>query len=277
MKKHTKSVLKITISAVLMTGVFGAQATELNQKEQKALDQYNTMQALPFEERKAFRQNLFSGMSEDERDAFKLAVDKGLNASRKTNTAKSSFVRVPGTSITYDNGMAAGPTGQSSFMQGNLFNSGVNGLSGSVIEPVETSGSVTQVVFDMAQVDNGAAFFSIFSAISGTQANVVTSVNIPGLVTGLNTHTFTSPVAYSNGPFLAGIWQFGSEAVNVSTGTVNGQGFHGIEINDVAGTGLNTALTLNGSPVNAILRVSGDVLQGSVPVELIDFSIETND
>ena len=45
-------------------------------------------------------------------------------------------------------------------------------------------------------------------------------------------------------------------------------------LNDGAvGTGLTT-VTTGGMGVNAIFRVSGDVLQENVPVELIDFTID---
>ena len=274
--KGLPTLKKLATAALLMSAMTGLNASELSKSEQAALDQYKTLQSLPQAERKAYRQQLFAGMSEQEKDAFKMAVDKGLGLETDLRTqlsAKSAVVRAPGTSITYDNGTGLGVVvGTNSNMQGNRFDSGLNAAS-TFIEAVETSGSITQLSFDAAVVNGGAVFISVMDNIVGTTANLVTSVSVPATA-GLNTFTPGTPIAYTGGPFLAGVWQFGGEGINVSTASVGSQGFHGIEINDVAATAYNSNLTVSAAPVNAMMRVSGNVLQETVPIELIDFTIE---
>lgn len=99
----------------------------------------------------------------------------------------------------------------------------------------------------------------------------VTDMGI-GVMTGLNTVSVMSPTTannYMNGAFLAGIFQFmpASTGVDVDSGTLGGQGFHAVSINDAATGTMLTAIASR----NAIFRVSGNV---STPVELINFKIE---
>ncbi len=134
--------------------------------------------------------------------------------------------------IIYHSGML-GSCCQNSFMIGNRFNSAL-GPSGMTIYPIERSGSFTMATFDMISVAGGAVFLSVFDQLNGTTANPVTSVNINAL-TGLNVATLTIP--YAGHTFLAGIWQFNTDVPAVATGTVGGQGYHGISINAIVGTG----------------------------------------
>lgn len=234
------------------------------------------------EQRRAYWDTNVNNLERSERLAYQRAYKSLIPnlprlprdpSSTATTSAGQSAVRVPGTNITYDDGVSTGvsvPT--TSVSVGNMFNSGFDGTA---IEPVETSGSITMVTVNMLGVGGGAAFFSVFSNIMGTAASLVSSMTIP-VTTGLNTVTLTAALNYTNGPFLAGMWNFtaASDSVAVGSGSVNGQGFHGISINDITGTGFNSALTSAGMGVNALVRVSGDVLQDTVPVELMDFTIE---
>jgi hypothetical protein len=273
MLKKNKLYITLSVGTLVMLSMQNANA-QLSGEQQAALDKYNTMHSLPISERRSFRQQLFANMTEAERDEFKRNVDIALSQSN-TSTVKSSSNskanRIPGTSITYDDGVGTGAfVGLSSNMFGNRFDTG-NAFD------VETSGSITQITFDMvpgAGTDN--VFYSVFSNIVGTAANVVTSVSIPSNP-GLNVFTPATAVNYSNGPFLAGIWQIAGDTLQPSLGSVGGQGFHGVGINDIAGTGYNPTITSGSNPVNAIFRVTGDIVSSNVPVELIDFSIKKSD
>jgi len=140
-------------------------------------------------------------------------------------------------------------------------------------------GSVTMITFNMANTFSNAAFFSIYSNIMGTTAVQVTSIMRTGLVAGLNTLSVMSPTTannYMNGSFLAGIYQGVTDTatgtlLGVDTGTVNGQGFHAISLNDGDSGSMLTTVTNGGGGLNAVFRVSGNV---STPVELINFTIE---
>ena len=283
-----KNKLMLCIAGLLACfGSATAQETFDPALLQKVESDHLAMMEMTNEERRAYWQVNVNDLERSDRLTYQRAYKSLVpslprlpnNAGPATRAASAtesiSTVRVPGTNITYDNGIPTGVTFPTpSVSVGNLFNTGAN-AAGTGIENVETSGSITMVTVNMLAVGGGAAFFSVFSNIMGTSANLVSSMTIP-VTTGLNTVTLTAALNYANGPFLAGMWNFtaASDSAAVSTGTVNGQGFHGISINDIAGTGLNTGITSAGMGLNGILRVSGDVLQDTVPVELIDFTIE---
>ena len=177
--------------------------------------------------------------------------------------------------IQYDSGNVTGTAGQSSQMLGNRFDSAAT-TGGACCSPVPSSGSVTMITFDMVNTFFNSAVFSIYSNIAGTMAAQVTSKAIPGVMTGLNTFDIMTPTtanAYANGAFLAGIWQFDPTmtALGVDTGTRAGQGFHAISLNDGANASMLTTVTSGGMGLNAVFRVSGDLL---TPIELVDFEIE---
>ena len=180
--------------------------------------------------------------------------------------------KIPGTNVTYDNGTVTGTAGVASQMLGNRFDSALNPPGTMCCFPVETTGSITQITFDMQNTFFGSAVFSLYSDVSGTMAVQITSMARPGIMTGLNTlpvMSATTMNSYMNGTFLAGIWQFDPTmtGLGVGTGTTGGQGFHAISINDgAAGTMLVTLMSLN-----AVFRVTGDV---ATPVELMNFEIE---
>ena len=190
-------------------------------------------------------------------------------------TRGSVATKVAGTSIQYDTGTVFGIAGVASQMLGNRFDSAVDSI-GMCCVPVETTGTVTMATFDMINTFFGSAVFSIYSNIMGTAADQVTSMALPGIMTGLNTLTIggmgTANV-YMNGTFLAGIWQFDPTMTGlaIDTGSTGGQGFHGISLNDGAMGSMLTTVTTGGMGVNAIFRVQGNVV---TPVELMDFTLE---
>ncbi len=172
-------------------------------------------------------------------------------------------VRVPGSSITYHSGsLSASPV--SSFCVGNRFDTALGTMGG--LAPVEMSGSITGVTANLATA-SGNAFVSFYDQLNGTTANQIDSFSTGPFVTGLNTITFATARNYVGTSFLGGIWNFGADVVNVATGTVLGQGFHGMSINDGnPGNGYNAYTMTNGA-----FGVGGNV---STPVELMNFEIE---
>ena len=204
---------------------------------QKVEDDYMAMMSMTRDERQAYWQTNVNDLERSERLTYQRAykslvptlpaMPPAAGASASDATVST---RVPGTNITYDAGTGNGNfAGLTSQMYGNRFDVALNG-AGTMTESVETTGSVTQITFSIVTgTDN--VFWSLLSNISGTMASVVTSVSIPAM-TGLNTVTVGN-VNYSNGAFLAGVWQIAGDTIQVSTGSVGGQGFHAISINDI--------------------------------------------
>ncbi|MDA8018257.1 MAG: hypothetical protein MPN21_12495 [Thermoanaerobaculia bacterium] len=240
------------------------------QERQQYIAQY--FQAPEREKRRAFKAALEQFRLEwDIQDTGK---DKRVEAVEPSRGGKA--VKVAGTNITYDTGTVFGTAGIASQMLGNRFDSGLNTGGTMCCFPVETTGSVTMITFDMVNTFFGSVVWSLYSNIMGTTAAQVTSMARPGIVTGLNTLSVMSPTTanvYMNGTFLAGIWQFDPTMTGlaVDTGTVGGQGFHAISLNDGAMGSMLTTVTTAGMGLNAIFRVSGNV---ATPVELMEFTIE---
>lgn len=161
--------------------------------------------------------------------------------------------------IIYDDGIVTATPASSSFSYGNQFNS----ASGMTVK----SFSVTMVsAFIMTAAGTDNVFVSIFGPVSGTAAPVLGSPSLP-LNNGPGTfNTFTVGPYTGVGSFLAGIWYIAGDTVGLGSGTVGGQGHHGMLINDIAGTGFSTLPGLN-----ALVGAStGNI----IPVELTSFSIE---
>lgn len=192
---------------------------------------------------------------------------KKLTPERQVERGNAMAKRIPGTSITYHSG-TLGTAGLNSQMVGNQFNTALNPASTAIL-PIEVSGSITMVTFDLAAA-SGNVFLSFYHQLAGTTAAQITSMSIPA-ATGLNTHTIsTTANAYSGGTFLGGIWQFTGapgDTPAVATGTILGQGFHGISIND-GGVG---SMFVTFSALNAAFSATGNL---ATPVELMNFKVE---
>ncbi len=161
----------------------------------------------------------------------------------------------------YDSG-ALGSCCQESFNVGNRFDT-ANGF------PMMMSGSITMATFDMISVSGTMAFLSLFDQLAGSSANFLSSVNKNSLAPGLNIVTWGGMGTintYVGSSFLMGVWKFASDVPAVATGTVGGQGFHGMSINDIAATQYTSLGTLN-----AAFGVVGDIL---TPVELLNFEVD---
>ena len=282
-----KQVFKSIVIVLLMNLVVQASVAEVTAVQQEVLDNYMAMKDMSIQQRKDYRGQIFANKTRQQTKAYNkafkqiramlpeyLGVTNQLDKARlgkKPETENKTVVRAPGTNITYDTGTVIGGAGVDSQMLGNRFDSALNSAGTMCCFPVESSGSVTMITFNMANTFFSSAVFSLYSNVMGATAMQVTSMGL-GVMTGLNTLSIMSPTtnnAYMNGTFLAGMFQFmsASTALGVDSGTVGGQGFHAININDgTTGTALATVASLN-----AVFRVSGNV---STPVELINFTIE---
>ncbi len=158
--------------------------------------------------------------------------------------------------IIYDDGVASALPLVSSMSYGNQFNT----RSG---DPV-SSFSVSMLTFFLltgAGTDN--VFVSVFGSVNGTTAPVLGSMNVGPNVSGAFNAVDIGPYAGA-GSFLAGIWYVAGDTVGLGPGTVNGQGHHGMVINDIVGTGFQTLPGLN-----ALVRAT----TGFIPVELMYFEV----
>ena len=222
------------------------------------------VQAMSREERLAYQQQYKLALEEAARRAGAIPAEP---KSRRSTGQTQQAVDNPGTSITYHSGALFSAT-QNGVAVGNQFDSALTQIPGmgTMIGPVTMSGSVTMVTVDMAAVGGGMAFVSLFDQLSGTSANLLLASNVP-MVAGVNVITLAPPVSYVGSSFLAGVWNWttGTNTLNLATGSVGLQGFHGMSINDIPPTGFMTL-----GATNAAVSVGGDVV---VPVELMSFEI----
>ncbi|MEM6796458.1 MAG: hypothetical protein AAF725_20975 [Acidobacteriota bacterium] len=254
-------MVRKTISVVMMAGLMSTASFAAGPDNPFGVEwDAQAVSQMSREDRLAYQRQYKAAVEEAARQAGTLQP-----RNRQPTGRMAEPTLVPGTSITYHSG-ALSPSASSSVSVGNRFNTAITTMGG--MGPVEMSGSITMFTADMAGVGGTGAFFSLYDQLNGTTANQITSMTVP-LVTGMNTATLATPLNYVGSSFLAGIWNFtaASDTVNVATGTVMGQGFHGMEIND-GGTGTGfVAYTMT----NGTVGVSGDV---ATPVELLSFQID---
>ena len=205
------------------------------------------------EERRAYMQDYKRRRAEEAREAgIQLPTGRQtISLPTPQQVPQKAVAKVAGTNITYDTGTVVGTTGIASQMVGNRFDTALNVNTGMCCAPVEMSGSITMITFNMVNTFFSSAVWSLYSNISGTMAAQVTSMG-RGIMTGLNTLNVMSPTTantYMNGAFLAGIWQFDPTmtGLGVDSGTTGGQGFHAISLNDgMVGSMLTTQRCLSG-------------------------------
>ena len=251
-------------------------------REQIKID-HEAMKSMTWEERRAAMQAYKAARAaEAQRAGDVIPTERQMNRLDTPRKVAESAVQRQNKAaafgtIQYDSGTVTGTGGMASQMLGNRFDTALNTAGTACCFPVPTTGSVTMITFDMQITFFGSVVFSLYSNIAGTMAAQVTSMARPGVATGLNTLSVMTPTtanAYMNGAFLAGIWQFNPTmtALGIDTGTNASQGFHGISLNDgAAGSMLTTVTTGGGMGINAVFRVSGNVV---TPVELMSFTIE---
>ena len=246
--------LAVGLSLLLVPGLIMAEETNPYGVEWDA----EAVKAMSKEDRLAYQRQYKAALEAAARAAGEVPGPRGTAAAGRTAPVPD----IPGTSITYHSGTLSG-SAVSSFSVGNQFDTALTTMGG--LGPVEMSGSITMVTVDMASV-SGNAFVSFFDQLAGATANVITSISTGPMVAGPNTITLGTPINYVGSSFLAGVWNFGADVVNVATGTVGGQAFHGMSINDVAGDQFNAYTMTNGT-----VSVGGNV---ATPVELMSFEID---
>ncbi len=159
--------------------------------------------------------------------------------------------------VTYDDGVVTAAPTVSSFCYGNQFNT----ISGGTIN----THSITAVEwFAVSGVGTDNFFVSIFGPVAGTSASLYGSPSVP-LNNGSGAFNTAIVGPYTGmGSFLAGAWYIAGDTVGLGSGTVGGQGHHGMMINDIVGTGFATLPSMN-----ALVRARTNPL----PVELLGFSV----
>ncbi len=251
----------------------GDQAERYAGREHVKID-HEAMKSMTREEKRAYMETYWKAREDEARRAGVVPGSGGfVRLETPRRVEERPRPRVPGTNITYDTGTVSGTAGMASQVLGNRFDSALNPPGTMCCFPVATTGSSTLITFDMVNTFFSSAIWSLYSNVMGATAMRVTSAGVPGgVMGGLNTATVAN--SYMNGAFLAGIFQFmpASTGLAVDTGSLSGQGFHAISINDgTTGTMLTNVTTGGGGGLNAIFRVSGNV---ATPVELMDFEIE---
>jgi hypothetical protein len=260
------------IAAILALMLIGTAFSASAQEGKMTREDYL---ALPYQEQEAAR-----------------AAEKARQARIKANPPRARAQGAPGGPmppgvIVYDTGTFSAiptlPVAGASFADfaiGNRFNT-ANG------NPVALPLTVNSLAFWPALIDGdstgtGVAFISIFGAANtgaGT-ADWIDDQSKANLAPGTwNTRSFTGGVGVFTGTgaasFQAGVWNPGdasttttvpcaTDCVGIDTGTVNGQGFHGMMVQDING------LSWQQFDWNALVRPIGT----NVPVELMDFKVE---
>jgi len=268
---------KILVVALLSS--MGAAQAQMSTLQDQVLADHNKMMSMTADQKRDYRYQILSNLDKSEQKAYKLTYKSMVETNTITDASGmftrpakpfngSRTTRIPGTAIVYDtgNGTIAGTTG--SFSEGNVFDNAFNPAEGGIF-PVEPAGSITQITFSVAPTVGGsAAWISIFTALNTTAAtaNPFDSANNTGIVAGMNTLTGLTH-ANVTGPYFVGVWNSGGDAAMFDTGAVNGQGFHGAQINDGGGN----SFAYRTDNVNAVVRVQGNV---TTPVELMNFSVE---
>ncbi len=240
----------------------------------------NTTQAKFASMSKAERQAAVQAM----KDAESAQAGPGFQGDLKTGVQHEAPRRTTNISITYDTGVfssvGAIPAIGDNFAFGNNFNS----VSGGAIGGGKATVTITQLTVFMAIVNSSTtasnnAFMTIFGPPdTGGVATALTSANITGLLPGsFNTVSLGTTLTGTDLNFMAGVWNppagstagttpCGNDCVGFdSAGTVAGQGFHGMAVEDLSGGNYTP-----NSVANAMLRASGNL----VPVELMSFSID---
>jgi len=265
----------------------GTAHAELSDIQKKVIADHQSMEGMTADQRREFRKEIFGGFNNTNKaaqraynQAYKAMVEANMltklsDVGKPTVGDKGNVAsRAVGTMIQYDSGMiATSNQGQASQTVGNKFNTGWNPTAGAsgALNPVLATGSITALTINMASVGGTAAFITVANG-TGSGASLVSSVSVP-LAAGTN--TLTGAAFATSGPFLAGVWQptggadSANDVVGVATGTTNGQGFHGVSFNDIALTNFADIPSRN-----AVIRLQGQLLQDSVPVELMNFQVE---
>ncbi len=218
------------------------------------------------------------------KDAESAQAGPGFQGRLRTGVQHQAPLNTVNISITYDTGTFTGigtiPAVPDNFAFGNNFDS----VDGGPIGGAKATITITQLTAFMAIVNSSTtvtnnAFMTIFGPPNTAGVAVaLTSANIGDLQPGtFNTVALGTTITGTNLNFMAGVWNptngttgdtnpCTNDCVGFdSSGTSNGQGFHGMAVEDFGGGNFTP-----NSVANAMLRATGAL----VPVELMSFSID---
>ncbi len=233
----------------------------------------------------------FASMSRAERQAAAQALKDaesanagpGFQGTLTTGTRhEASVSRTAAITITYDTGtfstVGTNPAVADNFSFGNNFDT----VNGGAIGGGKTQVTITQLtafigIIDGSTTGTGGAFVTIFGPPVGTSAPALTSPYVGSLQAGtFNVIAAGTTLTGTNVGFMAGVWNPGAgngsgtdlcatDCVGFDTGTVGGQGFHGMAVEDLGGGNFTPSTNVNG-----MIRAAGNL----IPVELMNFSVE---
>jgi len=154
-------------------------------------------------------------------------------------------------------------TGTGNQLVGNRFNS----ASGS---PLLATGALTQITL-YPYVTDSNILVTILTSLNGTTAFPIVGLSAGSIMNGY----FVALLGFSitvGSDFLMAQYvgsYLGPDSIGVRSASVNGQGFHGMQINFVNSVLATGFTTLPGQ--NPMIRATGNIL---VPVELMSFTAE---
>jgi hypothetical protein len=148
----------------------------------------------------------------------------------------------------------------------NVVSNRFNSALGAPLRP----GNLTGATF-FPGIVQGTAVISVMGPPAGGQATIIGVTYLTGIA-GNTFNTINIGPFGVGADFMAGMYVGafgGTDQIGLRNASVNGQGFHGVQMNFV---GTNTATGVVPLPgQNAMFRASGNLL---VPVELMDFKLE---
>ncbi len=263
MINHSKSSVRGVGMMLVVAAITGMSLTAAEAFRELSQTEYR---ALPKAERLAYNRALKQQIESTHiQTSQPESPTRRVPRTEPTSAGKSGGVTSAAatSTIQYDTGVFTASPTITSFCYGNQFNTN-NGVQ---LDQASVT-ALSAFIATGAGTDN--VFISVFGPVSGTTAPVLGSVSAP-LNNGdgaFNTLSFGTPHVISGDgaqSFLAGVWYIAGDTVGLDSGTVGGQGHHGMIINDIVGTGF---ATLPGQ--NAIVRAKGS-FNAVGPPELIEF------
>jgi len=198
---------------------------------------------------------------------YRQAVEQADGQAEDVAETSAAGARAVGT-ITYDDGVNTTTFGGGAIV-GNRFDTHTS-------VPVLASGTVSTVVGVVvpgpAATTDSAGFVLLGPQTGGGGAMALFSTFTAGLTAATETVTFSGlGVNYTGASFFVLFGDFANSYVPAfGTGTVNGQGHHGV-VGYTGGMGPNITGTFDfGGTLNGLVRATGNIL----PVELIEFGVE---
>jgi len=272
----------ITVRILAVSSIFLVALAPAWANDEGFESRVSELQGMSRAERKAAIQ----AMTPDERRGVWFAVKQADRAEKRATEPTEGFYRqamydTPGSAarrpapatravgtITYDDNIGATTFGGGAII-GNRFDThtGVPVLASGTVETVQAV-----VVQGPAFSSDSAGFVLEGPQTGGGGAMAIFSTFTNGLTATTETVTFAGiGASYTGSSFFVLFGDFASLYVPAfGTGSVNGQGHHGV-VGYTGGMGPNITSTFDfGGTLNSLVRASGNIL----PVELIEYGIE---